>query len=216
VSNARAAQHPLNRLQQPVRPRHGIPLRGSRREQSQSCSQTHPLACIRPAREPPSSRQAPCLAALRADENSAAARLPKQVRLLRICSRTTPASDGYRSSGGGLVDHAFAAQHRNNLVLTNGAPSSLRSNPLARIALRAAVTLHALCRRTGPSVRRAACDCFEFQTSSVMMADAISLPAWPDSGEVQRGSASVVRFCRGVRSCGSCSFGCSDVPVHRR
>jgi hypothetical protein len=123
VSNARAAQHPLNRLQQPVRPRHGIPLRGSRREQSQSCSQTHPLACIRPAREPPSSRQAPCLAALRADENSAAARLPKQVRLLRICSRTTLASDGYRSSGGGLVDHAFAAQHRNNLVLTNGAPS---------------------------------------------------------------------------------------------
>jgi hypothetical protein len=116
------SSHVLNRLQQPVRPRLGTPSPGSRRGRWQSCSQTHRWHASA-AREPPSSRQAPCLAALRADENSAAARLPKHVRLLRICSRTTLASEGYRSSGGGLVDHAFAAQHRNNLVLTSGAPS---------------------------------------------------------------------------------------------
>jgi hypothetical protein len=38
----------------------------------------------------------------------------------------------------------------------------------------------------------------------------------PDSGDVQGMSVSVVRFCRGVRSCGGCSFGGGDVPVHRR
>src|SRR5271166_1566336 len=41
VSNARAAQHVLNRLQQPVQPRRGTPSPGSRRGLSQSCSPTH-------------------------------------------------------------------------------------------------------------------------------------------------------------------------------
>jgi len=52
----------------------------------------------------------------------AAPRYPKHVRLLRICSRTTLASDGYRSSGGGLVDHAFAAQPQ--LEMSSGAANT--------------------------------------------------------------------------------------------
>jgi hypothetical protein len=37
----------------------------------------------------------------------------------------------------------------------------------------------------------------------------------PDSADVRGRSASVVRFCRGVRSCGGCPFGGGDVFVHR-
>ena len=37
----------------------------------------------------------------------------------------------------------------------------------------------------------------------------------PDSADVRGRSGSVVRFCRGVRSCGGCSFGGGDVSVHR-
>jgi hypothetical protein len=37
----------------------------------------------------------------------------------------------------------------------------------------------------------------------------------PDSADVRGQSVSIVRFCRGVRSCGCCSFGGGDVFVHR-
>jgi hypothetical protein len=51
VSNATAAQGVLNRLQQSVRPRFGKPSPCLRREQSQSCPQTHrSCACAGPER----------------------------------------------------------------------------------------------------------------------------------------------------------------------
>jgi hypothetical protein len=37
----------------------------------------------------------------------------------------------------------------------------------------------------------------------------------PDSAGVRDKNVFIVRFCRGVRSCGFCSFGGGDVFVHR-
>ena len=50
VSNARAAQHLLNRLQQSVRPRRGTPSPGSRRGRVAIVLADSPLACIRMAK----------------------------------------------------------------------------------------------------------------------------------------------------------------------